>query len=309
MIKSTDNSQVVALLNNTIVSGQNWTGDNRFYGTTWLNMTGVVNNKTVGGRIDQTIGDYNCQYGSMKTFQNQITGWGLNTGMGKVMMEALTTGYANTCIGNGVLQYTTTGYYNTCLGQYCGQGIITGYKNTLVGAQTNVASDSYNNSTCIGYGSNITASNQITLGTVTETVLIPNSITTQGLVYEVINTATGTTTAFTLNYATGGNFVLSSITGTATLGVTNLPISTSSAYTFSVSYFQASTRNYISTVQFQDTGSAYITNSGSAGFVAPLWNGGTISLSGTSNCVIIQTFTILSVGGSRRVTSSLSCCS
>ena len=307
MIKTTDNSQSVAMLNNSIVSGQNWTGDNRFYGTTWLNMTGVVNNKSVGGRIDQSIGDYNCQYGSMKTFQNQITGWGLNTGMGKVMMEALTTGYANTCIGTGVLQYATTGYYNTCLGQYCGQSIVTGYKNTLVGAMTNVANDSFVNSTCIGYGSNITASNQITLGTVTETVLIPNSMTTQGLVYEKINTATGTTTAFTLNYATGGVFVLSSITGMATLGVTNIPTDITKSYTFSVAYTQSTTHNYISTVQFQDASSAYITNSGSAGFVAPLWNGGTPSLTIVTNNVIVQQFTVISVGGSRRVTSSISC--
>ena len=308
MIKTTDNSQSLALLNNSIVSGQNWTGDNRFYGTTWLNMTGKVNGINVGGKIDQNIGNYNCQYGSSTSFQSHTgVNGGSNTAMGKVNMDAMTTGYNNTACGAYCLSYDTTGYYNTCLGQYCGQSIVTGYKNTLVGAQTNVTNDSYVNSTCIGYGSNITASNQITLGTVTETVLIPNSITTQGLVYETVNTATGTTTAFTLNYATGGVFVLSSITGMATCGVTNIPTDITKSYTFSVAYQQSTTHNYISTVQFQDTTGAYITNSGSAGFVAPLWNGGTPSLTIVTNNVIVQQFTVISVGGSRRVTSSISC--
>ena len=300
MIKTTDNSQTVALLNNTIVSGQNWTGDNRFYGTTWLNTKTVVNNIRTGGMIDQSIGNYNCQFGSVTSFQYHTgANGGNNTAMGKVNMEAMTTGYNNTACGAFCLSYDTTGYYNTCLGQYCGQSIVTGYKNTLIGATCNVASDSYNNSTCIGYGSNITASNQITLGTVTETVLFPNALISQGLVYEVVNTANqSSTNAPTLSYATGGNFVLGTmITANATLAVTNIPTDTTKAYTFSVSYQQNSTRFYIATVQFQDTGSAYITNSGSAGFVAPLFNGGTPSLSGTSNCVIIQTFTVISVGG------------
>ena len=156
-----------------------------------------------------------------------------------------------------------------------------------------------------------TTTNGSAMGTFNADVNFTGIVATQGLVYETVNTATQTSiNAPTLSYGVGGDFVLGTmITANATLGVSNIPNDLSKSYTFSVSYFQASTRYYIATVQIQDTTGAYITNSGSAGFVAPLWNGGTPSLTGTTNCVIIQTFTIISVGGSRRVISSISCCS
>ena len=156
-----------------------------------------------------------------------------------------------------------------------------------------------------------TTTNGSAMGTFNADVNFTGIVATQGLVYETVNTATQTSTnAPTLSYGVGGDFVLGTmITANATLGVSNIPNDLSKSYTFSVTYQQSSTRIYIATVQIQDTTGAYITNSGSAGFVAPLWNGGTPSLTGTTNCVIIQTFTIISVGGSRRVISSVSCCS
>ena len=156
-----------------------------------------------------------------------------------------------------------------------------------------------------------TTTNGSAMGTFNADVNFMNIVATQGLVYESVNTATqSSTNAPTLSYGQGGNFVLGTmITANATLGVTNIPTDATKSYTFSVSYQQSATRFYIATVQFQDATGAYITNSGSAGFVAPLFNGGTPSLSGTTNCVIVQTFTIITVGGSRRVISSVSCCS
>ena len=140
-------------------------------------------------------------------------------------------------------------------------------------------------------------------------MLIPNVLTTQGLVYETVNTCGQTTNALSFSYATGGIFAVgTTITANATLAVTNIPTDTTKSYTFSVVYQQPTTRFYISTVKFQDTASAYII--GSAGtFVAPLFNGGTPSLTGSTNCIIVQQFTIVSVGGTRYVTSSVSCCS
>ena len=157
-----------------------------------------------------------------------------------------------------------------------------------------------------------TTTNGSAMGTFNADVNFTGIVATQGLVYETVNTATQTSTnAPTLSYGVGGDFVLGTMLTAAgvTLGVTNIPTDTTKSYTFSVSYQQNTTRYYIATVQIQDTTGAYITNSGSAGFVAPLFNGGTPSLTGTNNCVIIQTFTIISVGGSRRVISSVSCCS
>ena len=145
------------------------------------------------------------------------------------------------------------------------------------------------------------------VGTFNMDVNCQGILTTKGLMYETVKTANQTSTnAPTLNYSLGGDFTLATmITANCSLAVTNIPTDTSKSYTFTVSYQQNSTRYYITTVQILDTVGANITG----GFVAPLWNGGTPSLTGTTNCVIIQSFTVISVGGSRRVVSSVSCCS
>ena len=140
-------------------------------------------------------------------------------------------------------------------------------------------------------------------------VIFASTLTTQGLVYEVVGTAGQTSNALTLNYLLSGLVTVGTmITANATLAVTNIPTDTTKSYTFSVAYQQTTTRYYINTVQFQDTTGAYITNNGSSGFVQPLYNGGTPALTGSSNCIIIQQFTVISVAGSRRVLSSVSCC-
>ena len=132
-------------------------------------------------------------------------------------------------------------------------------------------------------------------------------LTTKGLVYETVKTANQTSTnAPTLSYGLGGDFVLGiMITANCSLAVTGIPIDQSKSYTFTVSYQQSTTRYYITTIQILDTVGGNITG----GFVAPLWNGGTPSLTGSTNCVIVQSFTVITVGGARRVVSSVSCCS
>ena len=69
---------------------------------------------------------------------------------------------------------------NTVLGT---QSVFNGAYNTIIGTSAGNLSTTtvYNSSTCIGSNSRITASNQITLGTVAETVLMPNTLTVQGL--------------------------------------------------------------------------------------------------------------------------------
>ena len=114
-----------------------------------------------------------------------------------------------------------------------------------------------------------------------------------------------------MDYSTGGlTSVWNSLTANATLNVTNLPSNAQNSYTFSVAYQQNTTRYYISTVQIKDTANTYVTNGGASGFVAPLFNGGTPSLTGSTNCLIIQDFTIMSVQGifgQRYVTSKITC--
>ena len=137
-----------------------------------------------------------------------------------------------------------------------------------------------------------------------------NALVTPSLMYETVNATGGVVNAYTINYATGGLFeIQTSPNAASTLVVTNIPVDTTKSYTFTLVSTQASTRFFINTVQIQDTNSGYITNNGAAGFVAPLWNGGLPVLSGTTSCVIIQQFTVISVGGYRKVICSVSCCS
>jgi hypothetical protein len=87
-----------------------------------------------------------------------------------------TTGSWNTCVGGLTGLSLTTGDENAFFGMSCGTNITTGRRNTFIGSRA--GSDStittYNNSTCIGYSSQVTGNNQVVLGTTAETVLCPN---------------------------------------------------------------------------------------------------------------------------------------
>ena len=154
--------------------------------------------------------------------------------------------------------------------------------NTFSNAGTAIA---VTNNATIGGTLNVTGATTLgsltVTGTETDTGILTcsSALVTQGLVYEVVGTAGQSTNALTLNYSLSGLVnVGTMITLNATLAVTNIPTDTTKSYTFSVAYQQTSTRYYIATVQFQDTGSAYITNGGTSGFVAPMFNGGTPAL-------------------------------
>ena len=125
------------------------------------------------------------------------------------------------------------------------------------------------------------------------------------------NVATQTTlNAPTIVY-TGNNgqfYLPSTIPSVTTLDVTNIPVTAANSYTFIVSYWQPTTSYYIRFIQFKDANNGYITNGGLAGYSPPLFAGGAPTLNVTSGCVINQSFTVIQVGGTRRVTSTVSCC-
>ena len=79
------------------------------------------------------------------------------------------TGVNNTVLGSNSLVNNTTGKSNVSIGQGNASNNITGSYNTFVGSECNTGSN-YNNSSCIGYGSIITGSNQVVLGSSSETV-------------------------------------------------------------------------------------------------------------------------------------------
>ena len=171
------------------------------------NTTGSVNT-AIGYQTltDNTTGELNTAIGSQALTDN-TTGY-RNAAVGNETLRHNTEGYHNTAIGFGsllnnitgykntasgyktlynntsdnntatgfsALEYNTTGYYNTATGLNAGYNNTTGGYNTFLGASTDIspATATWTKSTAIGYNAQITASNQITLGTSDETVYIP----------------------------------------------------------------------------------------------------------------------------------------
>jgi hypothetical protein len=121
---------------------------------------------------------------------NANTTGNYNTACGYYALYANTTGIYNTAVGISALQ-NNTGNYNTSLGVSAGQKQTTNSNNTFLGSYTDLdySTNSWSNSTAIGYGAKITASNQIVLGTSAETIVVP------GYVYSSYGKATPVTTS------------------------------------------------------------------------------------------------------------------
>jgi len=127
---------------------------------------------TAIGLYNSAIGLAALQNCNASTAQNNAMGYGAlqsskasnNTGVGHYSLPNVTTGGNNTAIG------ANSGGING------GIGLTVGTNNTFLGADTNVevSATVYNKSTAIGSGSLITASNQIVMGTSTESVVIPS---------------------------------------------------------------------------------------------------------------------------------------
>ena len=115
---------------------------------------------------------HNTAYGyqAAKTL-SATTGTGGNTAFGAITMPAVTgAGSNNTAIGHNALSSLTSGSRNTCVGAVTvTTTITTGTDNTTLGFDTKVGAG-FSNSTAIGSGALAGASNQIVLGTATETI-------------------------------------------------------------------------------------------------------------------------------------------
>jgi hypothetical protein len=102
-----------------------------------------------------------------------------NTALGHQALNNIASGNFNVALGFETLQNITgNGSNNTALGyQACRTLFSTSSNNTFLGATSNVSSTTriFNDSTAIGYGAIIDASNQIVLGRATEKVKIPGS--------------------------------------------------------------------------------------------------------------------------------------
>lgn len=150
-----------------------------------------------------------------------LTSGNRNTAIGNECLTTLTTGSDNTAVGHrALLTVATSGSNNTSVGSRAGEGLPTSSNNSFFGFQAgaNVASAStaglntflgaltkfnsslgnYTKSTAIGYDATITASNQIVMGTSTETLVLPLGI------IQTPNTSGNVITSSRLNYTTIG---------------------------------------------------------------------------------------------------------
>lgn len=178
-----------------------------------VNITGQINIKQdANQRIlfnDSVISKYVIRFNNA----NQSVGIGLDT----LLNENNTGVRSNVAIGTNALKTNNLGRYSTAIGVDAltalsgqsfsqnvavgyrslylatdctdcvavgvttGAQVLTGSRNTFLGTGTNFSSATqHNDSTAVGYGALITASNQIVLGRSTETVNIPGKIQANG---------------------------------------------------------------------------------------------------------------------------------
>ena len=200
------------------------------------NSFSIGNNTTLTTITASGLARDNIGIGN-NTLMNITTGSG-NCCFGSTTGNSITTGASNACIGGGAGAGNTTGSNNTFCGSFSGTssvmtsdnntcvGYLTGatntigFNNTYLGASADANANNYSNSTAVGTGAIITASNQIVLGRSTETLVVPNSsLTITNATPSITTTGTGNLNLSTL-IGTGGNVVLAS---RGTTGITVQP--------------------------------------------------------------------------------------
>ena len=165
----------------------------------YANMSNVsgVSNTSVGtnAHLLNISGSYNTALGTATLLNNKSNS---NTAVGSNTMEKNTDGKENVAVGVQAGYENTSGEKNVFIGSYAGfknydgseniflgnnsgnnpaSNISIGSRNSFLGANTGIANTikTYNNSTAIGYGSIIDASNQIMMGTSYENIIIPGN--------------------------------------------------------------------------------------------------------------------------------------
>jgi hypothetical protein len=144
------------------------------------------------------------------TFPALTTGF-QNIGMGNAIATSMTTGDNNVFIGNGVATSTTSTGNTVAIGTNAGRTNTTGINNTYLGAFTGANAGAYSNSTAIGYGATITASNQITLGTANETTNIDGNLIVNNTIQTTNLTVSGTTSLIS-DITLPGNLIVNNTT-------------------------------------------------------------------------------------------------
>ena len=153
-------------------------GLNSAFGFSTLRNNTSKWNTAIGGFAGSlNVGESNTCVGTNALLQNTTGNY--NTALGTAAICFNILGNSNTAVGSNAMANTTntTGSENTALGSQAGY-TNSGNKNTFLGSQTDADLNTYTNSTAIGYAAEITASNQIKMGTSSETVKVPGILNT-----------------------------------------------------------------------------------------------------------------------------------
>ena len=153
-----------------VVSGGAGIGGNVYVGGNII-MTNVNNNSTRFGylALNANTGSSNTGFGASALTTNSGNN---NTAIGSSALTA-NTGSSNTGVGYFAGGSISTGINNTVIGSSAGGANLTISGNiTLLGANTNLSATTWTGSTAIGHDAQITASNQIVMGTASEYVSI-----------------------------------------------------------------------------------------------------------------------------------------
>jgi putative hemolysin len=118
---------------------------------------------------------FNLALGSNASLSSNTSG-NNNMAIGQSALRYNTSGTRNIGIGQNALDGVSTGTNNTSVGENSGESGNSSY-NTYLGYRAGINGSGYSYCTAIGYQSEITAPNQIMLGTANETVVCPGSLT------------------------------------------------------------------------------------------------------------------------------------
>ena len=128
---------------------------------------------TDGEFTSNTTGQLNIALGQYALMDN--TAGGTNTAIGNKAIQANTTGMRNVGVGADTLQNNKTGNNNTAVGYNalsCNENYPNLSNNTAVGCAAGYLNGAYINTTCIGYDSVVTGSNQVQLGNSSTTTYV-----------------------------------------------------------------------------------------------------------------------------------------
>ena len=133
-------------------------------GTTPSISAGASYSTGVGKRVLESIttGDENVAMGHQAL--GETTSGSLNTAMGSHVIFRNTIGSQNSAFGKRVLENNTTGSNNTGIGASAGDTNTTGTNNTLIGYNADLSSNNLTNATAIGANATVNTSNKIKLG-------------------------------------------------------------------------------------------------------------------------------------------------